>query len=214
MNSQHSCSWKYACRCPKSLILVLAPTTLWVSTTSPDCYIGICSQNSQLSVCAQLVFSAACHGPYLLNLEVLPRTPLTTRSLLCSTSQAPHSCRCCGPWWPEPETLCPSGNRVATLSCTWHSTSIYPRSQNDLECSHLHVQVFLEIPKPANIKPPTQATIKPPTQEITKYWENITPPKNHSELPVHDNKAMETYELPNKELKIIGLRELLENRDK
>lgn len=82
--------------------------------------------------------------------------PLTTPSLLCSTSQAPHSC-CCGPWWPESETLCPSGNRVATFSCTRHSTSIYPGSQNDLECSHLHVQVFLEIPKPANRKPPTQA---------------------------------------------------------
>lgn len=87
----------------------------------------------------------------------LPRTPLTTHSLLCSASQAPHSCGCYGPWWPEPETLCPSGNRVATLSCTWHPTSMYPGSQNDLECSHLHVQVFLEIPKPGNIKPPTQA---------------------------------------------------------
>lgn len=65
MNSQHPCSWKYACRCRRSLILVLAPTTLWVSTTSPDCYVGICSQNSQLSVCAQLVLAttAACHGP-------------------------------------------------------------------------------------------------------------------------------------------------------
>lgn len=51
------------------------------------------------------------------------------------------------------------------------------------------------------------------TTGIMKNQGNRTPSKQHSKLPVTDNKAMEIHELPDREFKIMALKMLREMKE-